>query len=75
MLSPPDAPAFKERRKDTRKRDIVARGIHAGRDNVLIGVEYLQSRGIEARIIRRVLLRLWSRRPPVQETDRAGSLN
>ncbi len=57
-----DVPPGRERRSDTHKRDIVARGIHAGRDNVLIGVEYLQSRGIEARIIRRVLLRLWSGR-------------
>ncbi len=46
------APRFRER------RDIVAHGVSAGQTNVVRGVEYLQSRGIETDIIKRVLLQL-----------------
>ncbi len=54
----PAAPRFRERRKNARKRDIVAHGVSAGQTNVVRGVEYLQSRGIETDIIKRVLLQL-----------------
>ena len=57
-----DQPARRARRNDTRKRDIVARGAVAGRDNLLSGVEYLQSHGEEAQMIRRVLHELLNRR-------------
>ena len=71
--SAPDTPGFRERRKDTRKRDVVARGAHAGRDNVLSGVEYLQARGIEAHIIRRVLMRLLTGRRAFLQAQAAPS--
>jgi hypothetical protein len=57
-----DQPARRARRNDTRKRDIVARGAVAGRDNLLSGVEDLQSHGVEAQMIRRVLHELLNRR-------------
>ncbi len=57
-----DAPRVRERRKNLRKRGVVANGVIAGQANVVSGVEYLQSRGIEADIIKRVLLALLARR-------------
>ena len=71
-----DGPARRERRKDARKRDIVARGTVAGRVNLLCGVEFLQFRGIEAHIIRRVLLQLFNRRVGQrQHTECKRSIN
>lgn len=58
-----------ERRKNTRQRDVVARGVAAGDTNVLAGVEYLQSRGIDAQIIQRVLLQLLARRSARPDTS------
>lgn len=60
-FAPHAMPFFRERRKDARKRDMVARGRHAARNNLVSGVEYLQARGIEGHIIRRVLLQLFPR--------------
>ncbi len=62
-----EAPRFRERRKNLRKRGVVANGVIAGQANVVSGVEYLQSRGIEADIIKRVLLALLARRLASQE--------
>lgn len=45
-----------ERRKNYRKRDIVAYGVSIGRFSVISGLEYLQAREIDADTIKRVLL-------------------
>ena len=47
---------FKERRKNYRTRDIIERGVSAGQFSLISGLEYLQSRGIDADTINRVLL-------------------
>jgi hypothetical protein len=52
----------RERRQNLRKRNIVEYGVLVGEINLISGVEYLQSRGIEAEIIERVLLDLLTRR-------------
>lgn len=65
----------KERRKNIRKRIIVEYGVSLGEINLVSGVEYLQSHGIEAHIIERVLLELLSRRlrpHRLNEPDSAG---
>lgn len=68
--NPAGRPSFGERRRNLRKRDIVAKGVLAGQSNVIAGVEYLKSRGIEADIIARVLLRLLTHRMALREPYR-----
>ena len=62
----PAVPRLQERRNNLKKRNIVERGISAGQVNVIAGVEYLQSRDIEAGITLRVLCALLARRLSTQ---------
>jgi hypothetical protein len=62
----PQAPRLPERRRNRRKRSIVDSGVSVGQENLISGVEYLQSREIEASIIMRVLLELLADRLPKQ---------
>ena len=62
----PEALRLKERRNDVEKRSIVERGVSAGQLNLIAGVEYLQSRDIEAGITMRVLCALLARRLSTQ---------
>jgi hypothetical protein len=64
----------KERRKDIRKRQIVEFGVLIGDTNLISGVEYLQSQGVEAHIIERVLLESLSRRLSSHQPDEPVSL-
>jgi hypothetical protein len=59
-------PRLPERRRNRRKRSIVDSGISVGQENLISGVEYLQSRGIEASIVTRVLLALLADRQATQ---------
>jgi hypothetical protein len=68
------APEFVERRKNTGKRHTVAYGIVAGQNNVVAGVEYLQSRNVESHIIHRVILQLLVRRLALKKMDERASL-
>lgn len=52
------APRLKDRRRNSGKRALVEHGIGVGRENLIAGAEYLDARGIEPEIIRRVLLAL-----------------
>lgn len=47
---------LKERRTNYRKRDIVEYGVSVGQFSLIAGLEYLQSREIDATTIKRVLL-------------------
>jgi hypothetical protein len=69
-----DARSPKERRKDIRKRQIVEFGVLIGDTNLISGVEYLQSQGVEAHIIERVLLESLSRRLSSHQPDEPVSL-
>ena len=69
-----DARSPKERRKDIRKRKIVEYGVLIGDTNLISGVEYLQSQGVEAHIIQRVLLESLSRRLSSHQPDEPVSL-
>jgi hypothetical protein len=60
---------LKERRNNARKRDIVEFGVSVGQCNLISGVEYLQSRGIEANIILRVLCELLASAQQQQEPN------
>jgi hypothetical protein len=57
------APRLKDRRRNSGKRVLVDHGITVGRDNLVAGAEYLDSRGIEPAIVRRVLLALLAADP------------
>jgi hypothetical protein len=72
--TPVDALHPKERRNNLRKRKIVEFGVLIGDMNLISGVEYLQSHGVEAHIIERVLLESLSRRLSSHQPDEPVSL-
>lgn len=62
-----------ERRQNIRKRNIVEHGVLMAEISLISGVEYLQSHGIEADIIKRVLLELLSRRLSSRQIGQSNS--